>query len=242
MLGKLLNAAGYKLISWGVSLPRRLATFDQEARLIELLRKHRINCVLDVGAHHGWFAYRLRRAGYDGRIISFEPEPHNADKIEAKSKGDSLWSVERCALGETVEVRPFNVLLTTGGGSTMSSFLEPAIGFANREAINVVVERLDNVLGRLFEDPEKLRLFIKIDTQGFDIPVLRGSGKWLANIVAMQSEVSVIPIYENMTPYLKALSIYEEMGFELVDLIVVNRTEDGRVIEFDCRMVRKSQA
>ena len=32
-----------------------------------------INCIFDVGAHYGEYALRMRKAGYTGRIVSFEP-------------------------------------------------------------------------------------------------------------------------------------------------------------------------
>ena len=238
MISKLANLVGYGLIRTGASLPARIHSLDEEARLIRLLEQQRIDCVLDVGAHHGWFGHKLRRAGYIGDIISFEPVPANAAQIEAKAAADPGWSVQRCALGEVAETKIFNVLSTSQGGTTMSSFLEPKIGFARREAVEVEVRRLEDVLDAVLPADSNPRLFLKVDTQGFDIPVFRGAGRWLDRVFAMQSEISVIPIYEGMTRYTDSLTVYQDMGFALIDLLVVNRTPDGRVLEFDCRMAR----
>ena len=38
-----------------------------------LLASERIDLLLDVGANEGQYALRMRRAGFQGRIVSFEP-------------------------------------------------------------------------------------------------------------------------------------------------------------------------
>ena len=240
MLGRLLRSVGYALLRSGRvrSLPPPVRDFAEQGSLMAMLKRHDINCVIDVGAHHGWFSRRLRRSGYTGRIIAFEPIPDNAALIEHWAAGDPKIVVRRFAIGDVAESKTFNVLSTASGGNTMSSFLEPTIGFADRKEIPVEVRRLDDLLDTLLPAGEEARIFLKIDTQGFDMAVMRGAARWLGSIKAIQSELSVIPIYRDMPSYREALALYEDMGFGMVDLLVVNRTSDGRVLEFDCRMAR----
>ena len=44
-----------------------------QLRIATLLDRYQINVVIDVGANEGQFASELRRMGYQGKIISFEP-------------------------------------------------------------------------------------------------------------------------------------------------------------------------
>ena len=62
--------------------------------------------------------------------------------------------------------------------------------------------------------------------------------RYFEKILGLQSEVSVVPLYDGMPHYTKSLETYERLGFGLVDLFVVNRTKEGHVMEYDCIMER----
>ena len=50
----------------------------------------------------------------------------------------------------------------------------------------------------------------------------------------IQSEISVIPIYENMPHYTESINCFESEGYRLISLVPVTREkETGFVIEFD---------
>lgn len=240
MLRKLIASAAYGAIRAvpGLSIPSAIEDVLGQAKLVRLMRDCAINCVLDVGAHHGWFAARLRRAGYRGQIFSFEPFPESVGEIQRKAANDPAWSVLPYALGDEEAQRAFNVLLTPQGGTTMNSFLQPAIDFAERRSVTATIRRFDSVAGELLSKIPEPKLFLKMDTQGFDLAVLRGVGAWLDKVQLLQSEISVIPIYQDMPHYTEALQVFEGHGFAPVDLVPVNRTPDGRTIEFDCILKR----
>src|SRR5438046_9585223 len=75
----------------GVYLARypRFNTLD--AHLVYLFSVLGINCVLDVGAHRGEYGLELRRSGYRGFIISFEPVTENFVALERRAAGDPRW-------------------------------------------------------------------------------------------------------------------------------------------------------
>jgi len=47
--------------------------FLHDLHLKRMLDRHRITTVLDIGANVGGFGLLLRRIGFAGRIVSFEP-------------------------------------------------------------------------------------------------------------------------------------------------------------------------
>jgi hypothetical protein len=78
-----------------------------------------------------------------------------------------------------------------------------------------------------------------MDTQGYDLEVFAGLGRWGEHVVGLQSEVAAIPLYTGMPRMAEAIARYEAAGFELTGLFPLSRHEPtGRVIEFDCVMVR----
>ena len=210
--------------------------------LLELIDRQQINCVLDVGARHGEFALWLRQIGYSGHICSFEPVAENFQKLSQSMHTDADWTGFNFALGETGGEQTINVT----AGSAMSSFLQPN-AFAKQEfnedsevvqgevvKVTPLREVMDQILARI----EQPRCLLKLDTQGYDLEVIRGAKSCLESVRALQSEVSIKPIYESMPDYAEAIAEYQSLGFELVGLHPVKRDRAGAVIEFDCVMQR----
>ena len=113
---------------------------------------------------------------------------------------------------------------------------------ATREAKRLHCEAARSLADLLeFPDLEALRTtYLKLDTQGFDLEVLRGGPRAASVIPALQSEVSFEPIYENMPDYLEAIAEFGRHGFAVSDMFLVNPEQGGIAIEFDCVMVRRA--
>jgi FkbM family methyltransferase len=239
-LRAIASRIAFKVIALGFRMPRpkALATFDQWDALISLLKRQRVNVFLDVGANKGFFAKHLRQCGYQGHIFSFEPIKSDCDHIRKLAAGDDKWMVLEHALGSEEKSRQFNVS-TISGQTVLSSFLDRKGGSSDTVPVSVQIKRLDEVLPKLIEAIQAPRIFLKMDTQGFDDHVVDGATGCLDLILGLQSEVSVVPLYEGAIAYTDALSRYQTLGFDLIDLFVVNRTTDGRILEYDCLMRRR---
>jgi FkbM family methyltransferase len=206
-----------------------------------LLRQLGINCVLDVGANVGQYAQRLRRGGYAGRIVSFEPVPGIADELRDAAKDDPDWLVIECALGDADEETEINVR-----PGSMSSLL-PSSEFGKdwhdrlreAETEKISVRRLDGLFDEAVEGIDDPRVYLKLDTQGYDMQAFAGAGDRLKEIAGMQSEVACVPIYDGMPRLPDQIAAYESAGFEITGMFPVTRHRASlRVIEFDVTMVR----
>ncbi len=215
----------------------------QRVQLPALFEMYGVNCVIDVGAHEGEYAGRLRDGGYAGRIVSFEPVPRACAELERRAGDDPEWHVHQVALGRDEATMTMNAV-----PGTLSSLREPTEFGARRykrlrdpKPVEVQVRRLDAMLDELLTGLEQPRPYLKLDTQGFDLDVFAGAGERIGEFVGMQSELPLMQIYEGMPRLPEALGIYEGAGFDVAAMYPVSRQgKTGRVLEFDCVMVRGS--
>lgn len=213
------------------------------AQIGALLRMYRVDCVIDVGAHKGQYATRLRQAGFRGQIVSFEPVPDVFVQLERAAADDPRWAVHPFALGREDGETTMNVV-----PGTLSSLL-PATEFGagrypklqRAEQVTVQVRRLDGLLDGLLAGSADPRPYLKLDTQGYDLDVFAGLGDRAADLVGMQSEVALMRIYEGAPRMYEALEAYEAAGFEVAGMYPLSRQgRTARVLEYDCVMVRAS--
>ena len=196
-----------------------------------------INVVLDVGAYIGNYARELRQAGYRGRIISFEPVPASYEQLKASMHHDSLWCGQpfglsdenREALINTHSKGNFNSLLPLREDAERAYSLDPAL----RGQTPIQLRRLDAVLPQLIEGVPSPRIFVKLDTQGHDVSVVKGASGVLEMIVGLQSELPVVEIYDGMFSMPAALNYYAKCGFVPTGFFPVNTLGNQISPEFD---------
>ncbi|MGW5636882.1 FkbM family methyltransferase [Streptomyces sp. NPDC003832] len=246
-----LGSSGARLVLGRESAAdeRRLQTAAAEYLCMQhvtaMLDLYGVNCVLDVGANRGQYAKRLRRHGYTGRIVSFEPTAEAYAKLSEAAEGDPEWRVHHCGLGREDTVAEIHV-----GWNTMNSLL-PASDygrdryrrFGTTRTEEIRVRRLDAVLDEALDGLSAPRPFLKMDTQGYDLEVFAGAGERTADFVGLQSEVAVLRLYEGSPGMGEAVAAYEAGGFEITGMYPVTReAATGRVVEFDCVMMRPKAA
>jgi FkbM family methyltransferase len=218
-------------------------TFSRQLSLVASDLK--LDVVLDVGANEGQFARELFWAGYQGSVVSFEPQPFVHAQLERAASGNSRWRVAPpLALGAAEGTQTLAVF----NRSDMSSFL-PATDLAQR-AIPELAEtaRLEvrvATLDSLFDDYVKPhgRALLKMDTQGYEREILDGAKTVLPRIAAILLELSASTLYAGQPRYLDLLNLLEAHGFRLWHLspgYFCKRTH--RLLDFDALLVNSALA
>jgi FkbM family methyltransferase len=238
--------AGYPIIpQW------RLEKWEQSQHLRELFALLDIDCVLDVGANIGQYHEFLRlHLGYDGPVVSFEPVREMYERLVQITSGDPRWTVHRLALGSAEGTADINVLAER----TLSSLLAPnaenlrSMGYEKylRETQiartePVPVKRLDGICDQVLP-PGARRVFLKSDTQGYDMQVIRGASGCLDRLPAIQLELPVKEVYAGAPNYLDAIAELTTMGYEVTGLFPVQRDATLRIINVDVVMIRRDVA
>jgi len=123
--------------------------------------------MIDVGAHYGGSLSQFAREGW--QVFAFEPDTKNREKL-VKSFGDSKNVIidDRALSDQAREKAVLYRSEESTGVSGLSSFLP-----SHQVAEEIEVTTLENVFHEHGLVDEKVA-FLKIDTEGFDLHVLRG--------------------------------------------------------------------
>ncbi len=218
-----------------------------ERHVGSLLVQLKVDCVLDVGAHQGSFAEMIRRAGWTGPIISFEPQSTCRRVLARRSAHDPAWSI----LGVALSDREGTARLTLRASSTVTSLHEPRLesqiteepGFREKFDVvgheNVPMRRLDTVLDEL-PGPRPQRIYLKIDTQGHDEAVMAGAAAIWPRVVALQVELTQDPLYHATSHAVSVMQALRRSGFDLNATFPVFRDPGSQaMLEFDGIFVRR---
>jgi FkbM family methyltransferase len=203
----------------GFDLVRYTSERFPHLRRRQVIGAESVSLVLDVGASVGEYAEALRRNGYGGRIVSLEPLTTAFAELERRARDDAHWECRQLALGDSQGFRTINV----AGNLVSSSFLAmtsrhvasaPDSTYVGREEVQIT--RLDSLRGDLFDARDKI--YLKLDVQGFELPVMRGARLALPQVRAVEAELSLVTLYEGQELLPEVVASFRESGFVLVAL------------------------
>jgi FkbM family methyltransferase len=186
-------------------------------QLVAMLRRHGITLVVDVGANIGQYAAALRASGYAGRIVSFEPLASvHADLARVAADDDAWMAAPPSAVGAAPGTLTINVSASSDMSSALPFTPEAARSFDSDRMIaqeRVPVTTVDAILAA-YAKPDD-RVFLKSDTQGYEIEVLRGAAASLDWVVGVQVEASLHSIYQGQPDWRALVDFLTPYGFEI---------------------------
>ncbi len=220
----------------GLEIMRRNPNLALDTHLKYIISQQNIDLVIDVGANSGQFGKLMRDIGYRGKIISFEPTKKAFEKL--KSNADNNWDCYKIALGNEVGSKEIKVYAL----DLFSSFLnktEYGLERFQSEVSNYDTELIDiTTLDKFLDGKIYNNIFLKMDTQGYDLEVFKGALNVRKNIKMLMTEVAFHKIYDGMPSYLDALSSYNKAGFQLTSIFPMNFNQDSTIVEGDAVLVR----
>jgi FkbM family methyltransferase len=174
--------------------------------------------IVDIGASGG-IDRRWTRFTHACRGILFEPDPREYERLRAD--GSARLVVLNAALSDTAGSVDFHLCRKQQTSSVFLPNLEFLRRFPQIERFDITrtlqmeTDTLDHQLqAHAIDDID----FIKIDTQGYELPILRGSAASLARAAGLQIEVSFAPIYRDQPLFADVDAHMRAHGFELFDL------------------------
>jgi FkbM family methyltransferase len=199
--------------------PPPRSPWEDEDTVFRRIAALRPDVVLDIGANTGQFVDRLRKGGYTGRVISFEPQGSVFEALKKRVEAAAEWECHRLALGDAASTLAMHVSAFSPSSSLLPIGklhvdLMPQTAEIGVETVQVI---------RLDQWPEAVRLadrrlFMKIDVQGYELPVLRGMGSLLLQVDGALVELNFSPLFDGQSKYWEVMGALEAAGLRFVGL------------------------
>jgi|ERR1035437_438374 FkbM family methyltransferase len=180
--------------------------------LKRLRRGFPIKTIFDIGANIGQTSLNLAEKFPSAMIYAFEPFEKTFSQLVANTQHLSGVNRLKTALGERSEMRRVNIEASSVFNSLKTS-RETKISYEEE----ILVERLDSFCTK--NHIERID-FLKTDTEGFDLEVLKGAGDMLGigSVGAILCEVAFNPTNQQNTQFLPVYNYLTERGFRFYGL------------------------
>ena len=174
--------------------------------------------IVDIGASGGIDTRWNNLTSYF-KCILFEPDPREYSIL--KENSDSNLIVLNSALSDSNKTVEFHLCKK----QEVSSIFPPNFDFLNKfpdaerfevqKNIRLNSDTLNNQLKKVGVNEVD---FIKIDTQGYELPILQGSYDYLDSVIGLEIEVEFVEMYKGQPLFNEVDGFVKSKNFSLVDL------------------------
>jgi FkbM family methyltransferase len=182
--------------------------------------------IIDIGGRWGlnpiWEHYTQKKA------ILFEPDKNEYEQLKKNNDGNLVLNI---ALSEIPGDFDFHLCKNPANSSFHVPNHEILAKFPEIERFNhvdTIKIKVDNLDGQMKKEGITDVDFIKIDTEGHVLPILKGSQTVLERTIGLELELMFIPVYINQSMFSDVDPYVTARGFELFDM---NRTYWKRKLE-----------
>lgn len=205
--------------------------------LYKSIQKYNIKTILDIGSNIGQFALEIRSSFPETFILCIEP---NID-CETYLKNRGLDYII-CCPSDSKTTKKFYRMKSDPIGTGHSLYKENTHHYAGE---NLLVEEIQtDTMDSILEQSSFNNLsfdFIKLDTQGSELDILKGCSKLLSNAKIILAETDVSNYNQGCPPQKDVIQFMQKNGFEVDCVIEDQITPKGTIIQQDLLFVKKNQ-
>jgi FkbM family methyltransferase len=207
IIKKIFTTLGYKISS--IDKKYKKLCFND-------IHKAKINIdnpiIFDVGANKGQSIRRFKNIFPKSIIHAFEPIKEEFVKLQDEFKNDKSIFLNNFALGETISLKKFNIMASTGHSSFYK--INPNTEWLKirskefgsdekkyeKEVVEVKVDTMNNYCNK--KNISFIHI-LKLDTQGYEEKILAGASEIIPKIKLIETELMFDDVYE------KRLNFYD---------------------------------
>lgn len=191
--------------------------------------------VIDVGAYMGEFAAYVLQLVPKAHVVCIEPIPVQADLLRRRFEQCNV-TVVCCAAGDHDGEVEFHQVSEGYSSSVLlmsrhkTEFPSISVEVASYP---VPLRRLDAILDDLSRDHNPVDL-LKIDVQGYKLPVLKGAASTLSRCRYLLVEMSLQPLYDGQASFEQVICWLYNRGFRMIDYAEGARSHvTGELLQMD---------
>ena len=257
-LKSLLEILGYTLESIDKYYPKYLNSVPRKSRNISLyspLGGYSISrlshdfilrfgllsdYLIDVGANRGNFSEHVFQATGISEALLVEPIPELAGYLKDKYKGELKIRIFEKALSDTERETKFYIATNDGQSSSLTAIGERHLIASPDTTMTQKVNLKTTTLDLITSDLTSQKIFLKIDVQGHELEVLKGSTKILEQVIAIHLEISNQHLYQGDSLGFQVWEFLNERGFTLygMDPWFRDNQHNGELIQADFFFIR----
>lgn len=188
--------------------------------------------IFDVGANEGQTSVLFSNRFPNSIIHAFEPFSGAFQKLRDNTSAYRNIIPHHMALGKEDGVGTIflnkdsrtNSLFPNS--SSLPEWADSREGVKPAGTESIELKRLDSFCNE--NDISKINV-LKLDCQGYEMEILRGSGYYLSprHIDLIYTEVLFVPLYEGQACFIEVFKMLDDPGFKLVGIYGTNRSEVG---------------
>ncbi|MFT3766342.1 MAG: FkbM family methyltransferase [Minicystis sp.] len=215
----ILDRAGFELVR---KAPPKLS-FDAALARLRAAGDLQIGTVIDVGASNGDWSRMTLRHFPGARYLLVEANPVHAPALERFRAEHPRVEFVLAAAGAEAGELYFDATGDFGGVASR----EPTAG----KCITVPVTTLDEEVRRRALPPP---YFVKLDTHGFEVPILEGARETLKQASLAMIEVYNFKLVDGCLRFHEMCAFMEERGLRTIDFCdPMHRPKDGAFWQMD---------
>ena len=199
----------------------------------DVIGRLRLATVVDVGANVGQFSLLTRALHPDARIVAFEPLPEAADIYRRVFADDPRAMLHQAAISPDAGTATMHVSASADSSSLLPITDRQSELFPGTEEVGTAQVEAGPLGGFVAAEDLAAPAMLKIDVQGFELEVLRGSHALLGFFDWVYVEASFEPLYANQALAGDVTAFLEENGFVEEGRYNVSRARDGSPIQAD---------
>ena len=186
-----------------------LAFFERnihQKRISNFLQDKSIKTIIDIGAHKGEFAQNALQIKSVNKIIAFEPQKKIFNLLKEKFINNNKIILNNFALSEKVERRIMKINKMTATSTLNHEVNDKSLYFKFKSFLlyqknSIISEEEVNTTtfdvffnGKTFDE----NTLLKIDTEGYELHVLKGSEKKIKEVKYILIENQFSKMYKNV--------------------------------------------